>query len=87
MANETTGAEHWRDSSRNPRFFFVDALAAIPLVLMLLHIRLWTLIAALVIIGFFVILEKFKFTVPVFLRWIKAQIAGSIKTAYPWWRN
>lgn len=84
---EDAGAAHWRDSSRTPRFFLVDALAAIPLVLMLLHIKLWTFITALVIICFFGILEKFKFTVPVFLRWLKCFIGGPLKTAYPWWRK
>lgn len=78
---------HWRDSSRNPRFFGIDALAAIPLVLMFLHIKMWTFILASSIIFFFVIIEKFKFTVPVFLRWLKSFVAGPIRQAKPWWRE
>lgn len=83
----TQAGAHWRDSSRNPRFFFIDAYASLPLVIMLVHIRLWTFLSALAVIGFFVILEKFKFTVPVFMRWLRTFFAGNIKTAYPWWRD
>ena len=46
-------SSHWRDAARNPRFFFVDAYAAFPLILMLLHIRLWTFLVALSAMGFF----------------------------------
>ena len=84
MANQMNA--HWRDSSRNPRFFMVDAMAAIPLLFVLLHIRWWTFLLALGFMVFFGILEKFNFTVPVFFRWLRAFIAGPLKTAYPWWR-
>ena len=78
---------HWRDASRTPRFFFVDAYAAFPLVLMLLHIKLWTFLLALTTMTFFMVLERFKFTLPVFKRWLKTTIAGHIRYAYPWWRQ
>jgi intracellular multiplication protein IcmT len=78
---------HWRDVARTPRFFFVDALAAIPLVIWLLHMRWWTFILALCLIAFFMILERFRFTVPVFFRWLRATLAGPIKISYPWWRT
>jgi intracellular multiplication protein IcmT len=81
---ETT---HWRDASRTPRFYFMDAFAAFPLLLLLLHIRLWTFLTALAFMAFFVILEKFKFTLPVFFRWIRATIAGPTRTAKPWFRE
>lgn len=78
---------HWRDSARTPRFFFVDALAALPLILVLLHIRLWTFMLALAVMAFFMILEHFKFTVPVFFFWLKATLAGPLRIASPWWRE
>ena len=77
---------HWRDAARNPRFFIVDALAVLPLVLFILHIRLSTFLTALVFIAFFMVLERFKFTVPVFFRWVRATLAGPLRTAKPWWR-
>jgi len=78
---------HWRDAARMPRFFFMDAFAAFPLLLFLLHIRLSTFLSALGCMVFFAILEKFKFTVPVFFRWLRATMAGPVRIAKPWWRE
>lgn len=78
---------HWRDSARRPKFFIVDALAALPLVVMLLHIRMWTFMLALGTMIFFGILERFNFTIPVFFRWLKTIFSGPIRTARPWWRE
>ncbi len=78
---------HWRDIARTPRFFIMDSLAAFPLLFFFLHIRLWTFITALVIILFLMILERFKFTIPVFLRWLKSFLAGPLRIAKPWWRT
>lgn len=77
----------WRDSARSPRFFMVDAYAALPLVLFLLHIRAWTFYLALTAIVFFAILERFNFTVPVFFRWLRSTIAGRVKVAKASWRE
>ncbi len=81
---ETT---HWRDAARMPRFYFMDAFAAFPLLLFLLHIKLSTFLIAIGFTLFFTILERFKFTVPVFFRWIRATLAGPLRTAKPWWRE
>jgi intracellular multiplication protein IcmT len=76
---------HWRDSARFPRLFFMDAQAAFPLLLFVLHIRWWTFFLAILAISFFVVLEKFGFTVPVFKRWLKVFIAGNYRSARSWW--
>ena len=78
---------HWRDAARQTRFFFVDAYAAFPILIMLLHVKLWTCLLSIGCIIFFAILERFKFTVPVFFRWLKTTIAGPLKIARPWWRE
>lgn len=78
---------HWRDSARNAKFFIVDAYAAVPLLLFLLHIRLWTFGLAVLATAFFGILERFGFTVPIFLRWLRTFLGGSYKFARPWWRH
>jgi intracellular multiplication protein IcmT len=78
---------HWRDSARNVRFFFIDFRACFPLLLFLLHIRLWTFILALIATIFFATLERYGFTVIVFLRWIRSFIAGPRKIAQPWWKR
>lgn len=83
----TNAAAHWRDSSRTARFFFVDAVAAFPIVIWFLHIRWWTFFLVIFSLSFFMILERFHFTVPIFFRWLRNFFAGNIKTAYPWWRD
>jgi len=83
----TVPSAYWRDSARNPRFFMVDALAALPLVIFLLHIRTWTFYLAIATVVFFAILERFHFTVPVFMRWVRSNIAGRVRVAKPAWRE
>ena len=78
---------HWRDSARRPRFFLVDARAAFPLVLFLMHIRLWTAVVAVIATLFFAVLERYFFTVGVFLRWLRSFLAGPRKMAMPWWKQ
>jgi len=78
---------HWRDSARRPRFFLVDARAAFPLVLFLLHIRIWTAVVALLATCFFALLERNGFTVSVFLRWLRSSLAGPRKNSMPWWKQ
>lgn len=78
---------HWRDAARTPRFYIMDSLAAFPLLLFFLHIRLWTFLAALAVIVFLMILERFKFTIPVFFRWLRLTLAGPLRVARPWWRS
>jgi intracellular multiplication protein IcmT len=78
---------HWRDSARNTRFFLVDARAAFPLLLFLLHIQIWSFILAVVAMSFFALLERYGFTVNVFLRWARSVLAGPHKVATPWWKS
>jgi intracellular multiplication protein IcmT len=77
---------HWRDSARTARFFIVDARAAFPLLLFLLHIRWWTFWVALVTMFFFAMLERYGFTLPIFFRFARSFLAGRYKSAAPWWR-
>ena len=78
---------HWRDSARTPKFFVLDAYSALPLFVMLLHIRLWTFILATSVCIFFMLLNRFGFSMPVFLRWLRAFIAGNDRSTRPWFRN
>ena len=78
---------HWRDSARRTRFFMIDARAAFPLVIFLLHIRLWSFVVAIVATIFFAALERYGFTVKVFIRWIRNFFAGPRKISYPWWQR
>lgn len=78
---------HWRDSARPARFFLVDARAAFPLVLFILHIKIWTFVVAIIAMIFFALLERWGFTIPVFLRWTRSFLAGKYKTSTPAWRQ
>ena len=78
---------HWRDSARPARLFVIDYRASFPLLLLLLHMRLWTFILALFGVIFFATLERFGFTIPVFLRWSRAVLAGKRKLSKPWWNQ
>lgn len=76
---------HWRDSARYPRFFIIDARAAFPILLALIHMRLWTFILALIVTLFFAVLHRYGFTITVFGRWALSLIGGPRKIAVPWW--
>jgi len=78
---------HWRDSARQTRFFLIDARAAFPLLLFLLHIRFWTFVLSILTTLFFAVLERYGFTVSIFVRWLRNMIAGSRKSATPWWKE
>lgn len=80
-------AGHWRDSARAARFFWIDAKAAFPLLLFLLHIRIWTFLVAVSVTLFFSLIERYGFTLAIFLRWWRNMMVGGRKIACPWWRE
>lgn len=87
MAGTFSQTTHWRDSARSARFFMVDARAAFPLFIFLMHIRIWTAVLVLISAVVFGIIEHYGFTVPVFLRWIRSFLAGRYKSSQPWWQQ
>jgi len=78
---------HWRDTARNVRLWIVDFRACFPLLVLLFHIRLWTFIVAIITTGFFALLERYGFSLIVFMRWLRCYIAGPRKISQPWWRK
>jgi len=83
----TVTEPHWRDSARNPRFFIIDARAAFPLLLFLVHIRVWSFVLAVSVMLFFGLIEHYGFSLTVFLRWVRTLLAGPRKIAVPWWKD
>ena len=75
----------WRDSARTPKFFIVDYRCAFPLLGLLFHISIATLVFAVFAMIFFTALNYYGFTIPVFLRWIRSTLAGPYKPSLPWW--
>ena len=82
-----TATAHWRDSARASKFFIFDAKAAFPLLLFLVHIAWWTFITAIAAMFFFTLLNRYGFSVDVFLRWSRSFLAGRRKVVIPWWTN
>jgi intracellular multiplication protein IcmT len=78
---------HWRDSARSVKFFFIDGAASFPLLLFIVHIRLWTFILAVLAMLFFTFLNHYGFSVSVFFRWIRSFAAGNRRTVAPWWMD
>ncbi len=78
---------HWRDSARPTRFFLIDYRAAFPLLLFLLHIKVWTFLTAVAVMLFLTVLERYGFTVSVFFRWLRSTLAGPRKNSSPWWKT
>lgn len=76
---------HWRDSARSIRFFIWDGKAVFPMVIFLMHMKIWTLAVALITMMFFTILNRYGFSPMVFLRFLRSFIAGPNKLAIPWW--
>ena len=76
---------HWRDSSREPRFFFVSANAAYPILLLLIHIRWWTFLLALGTILVLATLEHFGLTPQKFIRVFRVFLVGKYKYRKGWW--
>lgn len=86
MADTFSSTAHWRDSARSARFFIIDARAAFPIFIFLMHIKVWTGVVVLLSTLFFGFIEHYGFTVPVFLRWLRCFLAGNLKSSSPWWR-
>lgn len=76
---------HWRDSARPVRFFMWDAKTAFPLVLFLIHMKLWTLFLSLGVMCFFTILNYYGFSIEVFGRSFRTILAGPRKMVEAWW--
>lgn len=75
----------WRDSARFPKFFIFDSRAVFPLMVWILHMKVWSFVLAIIAMAFFSLLLRFGFTVSTFLRWLRSTIGGRRKAAIPWW--
>ena len=69
----------WRDSAIVPTFFFLDYRAVFPLLLVILHIAIWTMVISLISILGIAFIQRFGFTPPVALRFIRMRLAGRVR--------
>ena len=73
---------HWRDSGRVPKLYMIDARGALPILLVLLHMRVWTFLLMICVIIFLSILQYYRLPIPVFFRLVIGAIAGKRKVIY-----
>ena len=72
---------HWRYTQKPARFFGLDARSALSLLLVLVHLRMWTFEFALVVMALFWFLERRGLTFNASLRAFRAWILGERRPA------
>lgn len=73
--------DHWRNSQKIPRFFIFDARIFFVLLAFMMHIRLWTLVLALMSVMMFTILERLGLTFDASLRAMRCWFLGQNRPA------
>ena len=76
MSNLST---HWRDSARQPKFFFIEAQIFLPILLCLFHFREWTLMLCVFVAILLLILNYFKITMATFCVLVREWLVGREK--------
>jgi intracellular multiplication protein IcmT len=72
---------HWRNSMKSARFFALDARAVFPFLLVLIHIRGWTLLLALICTTLFWIAERMGLRYDAALRAVRAWFVAPFRPA------
>ena len=73
---------HWRDSGRTPRLYMIDARGALPILLVLLHMRVWTFFLMILVIIFLSVLQYYRWPIPVYFRVVIGALVGKRKVIY-----
>jgi len=77
----------WRNTMLPIRIYVADARALIPVMLVLVHIRMWTFYLAIAGIAVFAVLEWFGLTFPAAIRTLRRWIVGRRRPAIPTWKK
>ncbi len=77
----------WRNTMLPIRIYIADARALIPMMVVLVHIRLWTFYIALAGIAVFAVLEWLGLTYPAAVRTVRRMIVGRRRSAIPAWKK
>jgi hypothetical protein len=78
---------HWRMSAETTRLWFFDAVAGVPLIFMLFHLRMWTFILAIFVFFLLAFLERKGYSLKVGLRRLRSWAAGRVRVGQPWWSD
>ncbi len=79
--SEEASDYHWRNSMRSARFFSFDARSVLGILLVIIHIRLWTLMLAFSLIGVFWAAERAGYEFNAVLRRVRSLIVGPKRPA------
>lgn len=74
---------HWRETYKPARFFFMDARAGVPVLLTLLHFRVWTVFLTTLWIALFWLLERRGLSFQTSLRALRAWMIGDERPRLP----
>jgi intracellular multiplication protein IcmT len=77
----------WRNTMLPVRVYVVDARVLIPLMVVLVHIRVWTFYVALGGMAVFTALEWLGLTFPAAVRTARRWIVGGRRAAIPAWKK
>lgn len=85
----TNSEIQWRYSAMKVRLGPFDAMVVMPpLVLFFMHIRIWTLVLAIVVIFMMWVIELFlQMPKSVVWRSIRSFLAGNKRSIVPWWKE
>ncbi len=75
---------HWRDSMRSPRFFALDARAALPFALLLVHFRDYTAYFAAAVTAVFFLAERAGLSIEAAMRRLRSFIVGPYRPTVIW---
>lgn len=78
---------HWRNSMKSARFFALDARAAFPFLLVLLHVRLWTIALAFICTVIFWLAERLGLRFDAALRAVRAWFVAPYRPAMAYQLN
>jgi intracellular multiplication protein IcmT len=78
---------HWRNTMKPARFFALDAFSVFPFMLVLIHVRLWTIILAAVVTTVFWISERMGLRLLPALRAVRAWFVAPVRPAQAYQLN
>ena len=73
----------WRDTIRSPRLLVFDARLIFFCALIVFHLRIWTVVALLVGVMVFWLIERAGLRFPSALRALRSRLAGATRPAMP----
>jgi len=78
---------HWRYTMKSARFFALDAFSVFPFLLVLIHVRWWTILLAAVVTAVFWVAERMGLRLLPALRAVRAWFVAPVRPAQAYQLN